>query len=313
LFRDSRLPSHPHLAPQNLGSRPYLVPPLPRRHTPLALWHLLSLDAPSVAALWTWFIAHSLGLALPWQAIAAMFTAVWMIYAADRLLDARLLDARQLDIELSSRDLEERHRFHHRHRSRFLSIIVLASLALAALLLNIHHRALELYMLLATLLGTWLLLIHARPQPHSGARRLPKELAVGLFFPAAIFIPTVARVPQLQLQLLPIAALFAAACTLNCLFLYAWEHPPQPHSQPNAHWTTLWAIRHLPQLSLGLLALCVAVILRTPIAVTPAIACAISIALLLLLHLQRRRITPLHLRATADLVLLSPLLFLFCR
>ncbi len=302
------MPSHPQLAPNTPQSGPYLVPSRPRRYSPLALWHLLSLDAPSVAALWTWFIAHSVGLLLPWQAIAGMFVAVWMIYAADRLLDAR-----QLDTDTSAKDLEERHRFHHRHRTRFLTGIVLASFALAALLLNIHHRTLELYMLLATLLGTWLLLIHARPQPHSGAQRLPKELAVGIFFPAAIFIPTVARAPQLQLPLLPIAVLFAAACTLNCLFLYAWEHPPQPRIQPNAHWTTLWAIRHLPQLSLGLIALSLFIIAYTYLAKMSAIACAISISLLLLLHTQRRRITALHLRAAADLVLLTPLLLLFAR
>ena len=301
------MPNHLQLAPDRTQRGPYLVPPRPRRHTALTLWHLLSLDAPSVAALWTWFIAHSVGISLPWKAPAAMFVAVWMIYVADRLLDARQLDTEGFT------DLEERHRFHHRHRSSFFTGIAIASLALVALLLHIHHRALELYMLLATLLGTWLLLIHARPQPHGGAQRLPKELAVGVFFPAAIFIPTVARVPQLQLQLLPVAALFAAACTLNCLFLYAWEHPSQPRAQPNAHWTTLWAIRHLPQLSFGLMTLSIAVILCTHIAVVPAIACVLSITLLLLLHSQRRRILPLHLRAAADLVLLTPLLFLFAR
>jgi hypothetical protein len=235
-----------------------------------------------------------------------MFVAVWMIYAADRLLDAR-----GLDVQPSSTDLEERHRFHHRHRAFFLGGVMLGSFVLVSLLVHINHRALELYVLLATLLGSWLLLIHARP--HSGTRRLPKELAVGVFFPAAIFIPTVARVPQQQLRLLPIAMLFAAVCTLNCLFVYAWEHPAQTSTSSHAHWTTTWATRHLTQLSLGMLLVSLGVIASNPIATKAAIACALSIALLLSLHSQRRRLGPLHLRAAADLVLLTPLLFLFSR
>jgi hypothetical protein len=42
----------------------------------------------------------------------------------------------------------------------------------------------------------------------------------------------------------------------------------------------------------------------------PALACAISSALLLLLHTNRTRLSAIHLRATADLVLLSPLIVL---
>ena len=67
-------------------------------HTnPLALWHLLSLDAPTVAALWTWFIASANHIRLPLSSALAMALAVWMLYAADRLMDARLMDARLMD------------------------------------------------------------------------------------------------------------------------------------------------------------------------------------------------------------------------
>ena len=59
--------------------------------SPLALWHLLSLDAPTVAALWTYFIARANHVQLSYAVPAAMFLAVWLIYAADRLLDTRHL------------------------------------------------------------------------------------------------------------------------------------------------------------------------------------------------------------------------------
>jgi hypothetical protein len=319
-----------------------LVPPATHHHhSPLALWHLLSLDAPTVATLWTIFIARCSHLTLPWTAPAAMFIAVWMIYAADRLLDARLLDARPLDGHPHHPDLEARHRFHHHHRTRFLTALVLSALALTTLIPHLDPQSLHLYALLATLLAAWMLLIHIGPAPHTDTRqipgrphrprRLPKELAVGIFFPAAIFIPTLARtIPTpadlhtlgwaanwLRPTLLPAAILFASICTLNCLYLYAWEHPtkrlaPTPNT---AHSTTRWAIAHLTHLALGVLTLSTitaAICLQRHALTTglPALACALSAVALLTLNTLRRRLTPIHLRAAADLVLLTPLLLL---
>jgi hypothetical protein len=286
------------------------------RPSPLALWHLLSLDAPTIATLWTVFLARSVHLTLPWTAPAAMFLAVWMVYVADRLLDSRSLMPGNWQtgtlVTGNALGLETRHRFHHRHRGGFLTGIAAAAIALATLLHRLDPRALQLYALLAALLAAWMLLIHARALS-ANSPRLPKELAVGLFFSAAVFIPTVSRAPLLRATLLPNAALFAAVCTLNCLFVYAWEHPG---ARTFAHWTTRWSTRHLPQLAIATCVLAMLVaslaakrILASP--ATPAIACALSAALLLLLHTLRRRFTRIHLRACADLALLTPLLFLF--
>jgi hypothetical protein len=285
-----------------------------------------------------------------------MFLAVWTIYAADRLLDARtpLLESRFPESRISSPDLETRHRFHHAHRAAFVTFIVLSSIALATLLHRIDPRSLHTYALLATLLAAWMflihsqplliqsqpLLIHSRPVPYSPASRLPKELAVGIFFPAAVFIPTLARTTPIPAaihflgsaatwirpSLLPSALLFAAVCTLNCLCLYAWEHPtprnqdlprtdelPRTDAPPHqhAHWTTRWATTHLTTIALVILAAStIASVSRAlPIAL-PALACSLSTAALFALNLYRRRLSPIHLRATADLVLLTPLLFL---
>jgi hypothetical protein len=289
---------------------PQLVPPHHHpRHSPLALWHLLSLDAPTVATLWTIFIAHCAHLTLPWPDPAAMFVAVWMIYAADRLLDARLLDP---DLH-SNPDLEARHHFHHHHRNRFLTTILLSAFGLVYLLTHIDPRALHIYALLATLLGVWMLLIHSRPLSNPVSHRLPKELAVGLFFPAAVFIPTVARDLTLRASLLPAAILFACVCTLNCLYLYAWEHPtPRLH----AHLTTSWATHRLTYIATLTLAVATALSAITTFntafatSTLPTLACALSTSALLLLNAHRDRLSPIHLRAAADLALLTPLLLL---
>ncbi len=274
----------------------------------LAKWHLLSLDAPTVAALWTCFLARCVGVQLPWSAPVAMFVAVWMIYAADRLLDARAIDTAAPGITVAG--LEERHYFHHRHRGRYLATLAGAAVVLVCLLPRLSPQALLRYSLLATLLGAWLLIIHARDHRTGSTQRLPKELAVGLFFPAAVFVPTVSRAPWLQAQLLPGAALFAGICTLNCLFLYAWEHAGTELDPRHAHWTTLWAVRHLPQLAAVILLLSTLAAASSSPLHLAALACALSAALLLLLHLRRHNITPIHLRAAADLVLLTPLVLL---
>jgi hypothetical protein len=325
----AREPHDSPISPGNPAARPTLTlvksPPRAQEHRTrsiLALWHLLSLDAPSVATVWTIAISHAAGLHLPWTSPAAMFIAVWILYAADRLLDARLLDARLLDARLLEArvldtphaplpDIEARHRFHHRHRRAFLTGIAISACALALLLRTLDTPALRLYTFLATLLAAWFALIHARPE---SAHRLPKELAVGIFFPAAVFIPTVARLPAVRLELLPIAALFAALCSLNCLFLYAWEHPaPRLH----AHFTTRWATRHLTALTATVAALSLAIAAlyasstELTHGATALLGCILASALLLLLlHNLRRRLAPTHLRALADLVLLTPLVLL---
>lgn len=231
-----------------------------------------------------------------------MFLAVWMLYAADRLLDTRMLDSQSRQ----EQHLEARHYFHHRHRSAFLAGILLASAALAPLLLRLSPEAVHLYLILGGLLFGYFILIHATRSAH----RFPKEIAVGIFFAAATFIPTVARQPGLRLVLLPSAILLAMLCSLNCLFIYAWEHDPQRPSAPDhpTHATTRFALRHLPRFAvvIALAGTILAVLFhRAPWQIP--LATALSAALLLMLHYRRHRIASLALRAAADLVLLTPL------
>ncbi|HZY73364.1 MAG TPA: hypothetical protein VFE22_09690 [Edaphobacter sp.] len=270
------------------------------------LWHLLSLDAPTVASLWIWFIAASNHIRLPLSSVFAMFIAVWMLYAADRLLDTRSLDSRSEQ----EQHLEARHYFHHRHRNAFLTGILLASAALAPLLLRLDTAAMHLYLILGGLLFGYFILIHATRSAH----RFPKEIAVGIFFAAATFIPTISRQPELRLALLPSALLFATLCSLNCLFIYEWEHDshsaPVPGDHP-AHASTRFALRHLPFFATAIAFTGVSLALfdrRGPWSIP--LATTLSVIFLLLLHHRRRSIPALSLRAAADLALLTPILLL---
>ena len=303
-------------APHAQAARTSILSSQPARV--LHLWHLLSLDAPTVATLWTAFVARSSGIQLPAISLVAMFLMVWTLYAADRLLDAQPLHQHPT----ASPDLELRHLFHHRHRRPFLITIGVATLSLSALIPQLPAAALHLFLVLGTLVAGYFILIHAT----SGAARLPKELAVGLFFSAAIFIPTVARLAPTRLgqpastSLLPYTAadprlpfalpalLFAALCCLNCLCIYAWEHPHVTARAPLPHRVTQAASQHRRSLSFALLLASLA----DALAARSEIAAAIALAILALLTLDslRHRLSPLTLRAAADLALTTPVLFL---
>ena len=246
------------------------APQAARAASPLALWHLLSLDAPTVAALWIWFVARVTHTGLSPDFPVAVFLAVWALYAADRLLDGR-----------RTTGLEARHRFHAAHRGAFVAAIPVAIAAAVVLVVRCHLPAgiVEGYAVLAGLLALWFAAIHLT------GRRLPKEMAVGIFFAAAIFIP-VAHTSQVWLE----AAVFAALCTVNCLFINRWESrlPDGP------------ALRSVT-LAFFLAA---AVVLRSPI----TDATALAAGLLLLLDRGRDRLDATTLRAAADLALLTPAL-----
>lgn len=259
----------------------------------LERWHLLSLDAPTVAVVWTWFAGRAMAVRLRWLDLAATFVAVWVLYAADRLLDARGI------AEGNLHGIEERHLFHHLWRRKFFLGMIAASAALAAMLTQLQAAELRHYVLIGAILALWLVVIH------TSARPLPKEFAVGLFFAAAIFVPVEVRAPGMRLELLCAASLVAALCTLNCLFILAWEHPWGAGAEANR--ATRAAARLVVPLAVGVILLCGAgLLLRVSWSGVPATCCA-SLVFLLVLDSNRTRIARTTLRALADVALLTPL------
>jgi hypothetical protein len=274
--------------------RPQLALRLPL----LERWHLLSFDAPTLATLWTWFLARCAGAHATPATLAAMFLAVWVLYAADRLLDARVM------LQGNDAALEARHYFHATHRRSFLAAIALAAPALVFALAAMPRPLLLAYFVLAALLALWLGIVHTSPNP----ARLPKELAVGLFFAIAVALPaTFAKNAQWFTAMLPCAVM----ASLNCLFLLAWETRPHPHRA--THPSSAFAVRHLRPLTLAAMLACLALAAvnvsphQAPANVLPPLACALSLTLLLLLHRTRDRFTPTTLRALADAALLTPI------
>ncbi len=246
-------------------------------------WHLLSLDAPTVAVVWTASIASADHVRLPASELCALFLAVWLLYVADRLLDSRQTAAHVA----ADASQQPRHRFHRKHRKAFLIAAACGATLLLPLTLRLGRADLHADLLLASLLLLWFAFIHVL----GGTSAKPKELATGLFFAAATLIPSATRHPVVSL--LPAAVLFAALCTLNGFFITAWES-----RSPT---------RTLARVTVGLTA--IAVLLAATLARQAPTLAAISLAAISLYVLgsTRTRLNPTTLRAAADLALLTPL------
>lgn len=279
--------------------------PAPERLSPAEAWHLLSLDAPSVAALWAWFFARTMRVGLPWHAPLLLGLGTWLIYVADRLLDGFL---RKPEVPLRLR-----HRFHARHRGAFLSAAGVVSGVLLWLIVEKMHPAARREDTVLFLLSLLYLFVVHRP---AGASRswLPKELAVGIVFAAAAAVPTWSRADSGRLAMLPAVALFAALCWLNCIAIERWENEFTPEGLAISNPTTRWTAEHLRGMAITLASLSVSMgsVALAKSSSTAAVYFAVlsSSVILVAIHNARRRLTFLGLRIAADAALLTPLLLL---
>jgi hypothetical protein len=252
--------------------------------TLLSGWHLLSLDAPSVAALWTVFFARRFNVSLPWTAPAALALAVWIFYALDRLADATH----------PGEALAERHRFHHRHRCAFFAAICGAIPALILLIALLPPAIRTGWLLLALPLAIYVVVVHGLRLP-----RVPKEHLVAIFFALATTIPVVVSHTAPAPKLIAAICLFGALCWLNCVAIARWERAQDTDA------ATAWAATHFG-ITITVILAVVALLLIT----VPAIGVACAISALLLLLLERTRPHALLLRSLADAALLTPLALL---
>lgn len=254
-----------------------------RTLAPLEMWHLLSLDAPSVAALWTIFLADAVHAPLPWTAPAALALAVWIFYVADRLSDARG----------PSSALEERHRFHARHRRGFLIAIGFAAPTLAALLIVLPAEIRTAWLLLVLPLCGYAVAVHWLKL------RVPKELLVGVFFAAAVAAPRILE-DHTVAQCMAATA-FGTLCWLNCVSIARAEQAPTGR-------VTGWVVVHFRNVTLGFVALTLLFIALFQQAVDAFLAIALAAALLHLLDRLDAHVSPTRMRALKDAALLTPIL-----
>ena len=255
------------------------------------MWHLLSLDAPTVAAVWTTFLAYYFDVALPWTAPAALALAVWLVYAADRLHDARS----------GAEPLEERHHFHARHAQAFVVAMSVVAAVLAVLVVLLPQELRTAWMLLGLPMMGYVAAVHVLRVS------VPKEAMVGVFFAAAAAMPALLAVHSPSVVVA--GALFGVLCWLNCVFIARSE------GANTVSGVTRWAVRRFrPAAALVLLAALVVFFNFGD----GALAVALGTALLMLLDASRLaafeestfRPSRVRIRALADAALLTPLMVL---
>jgi len=267
---------------------------------PIRLWHLSSLDAPTVAVVWSLAFAWAAGVGVPrWVPLILAF-GTWAVYIGDRLLDVRkAFRAGNLDL------LRERHYFHWRHRRILLPVAVGAASLAATLIfslmpLAVRHRD----SVLAAAAFAYFTGVHCGGKRCSRSRFAPsKELLVGVLFTAGCALPAFTRMTlslhpaPMQWPFLAVVAQFATLAWLNCYSIEVWE---SEGASRVSRWAAVIAATSL------LAALCIATAaLRLALLLFAATASAL---LLLLLDRIRASLTPVALRAGADLVLLTPIL-----
>lgn len=262
----------------------------------IRLWHLASLDAPTVAVVWTLSLARTADVRLPAWVPVLLALGVWSVYIGDRLLDARSALRRG---NLTA--LRERHFFHWRYRRTLLPAALAAACICGALVFTQMPIAFrERNSALAVAALAYFSGVHVPRQARPLSSLVSKELLVGVLFAAGCALPTLTRVSLANLCSTAAASLaFAALAWLNCHAIDRWESAPHARIATKAF-----------ALAAAVVIAACAFAVAQPRAAELLIAAALSAVLLALLDRGRAHLTPLALRAAADVVLLAPLALL---
>ncbi len=245
--------------------------------TRLWLWpNLLSLDAPVVAVLWQILFARCFQVPVDALAALLLLATVWLIYAADRTLDAWRGEVHS-----------PRHEF-YRRRWRELLPVWMTILGLTTWLAagRLPEGLFLRGMILLMAVVVYFALVH------SNVLRLYKEAAVGVLFALGASLVAWGKVktPADVTTIL----LFSGLCWMNCIAIQKWEGE-------KLDWS--------PSLAAFVVA-CAAVTLlyaHRPVLGGAELASAFGF---LLLDRVRPRLSADAVRVLADVALLSPILFL---
>jgi hypothetical protein len=275
---------------------------------PIRIFHLASLDAPTVAVVWALAFAWAAHVHLPLWAPVALWLVAWTLYIADRLLDARAAVG-----SASAHCLRDRHQFHWRHREILVPLAAVAAVAAAVLVfLFMPAISVERNTILAAATVAYFTGVHSNPSPTARRllrfRRIPKELHVGLLFTAGCALPAWTRLAGVTeaWPWLVSVGYFVLLGWLNCQCIECWESAGESRAKKREIL--------FPASLLAVAGVILAVLLFStqPRPAAVLIAGGGSAVLLALLDRFRNRLSPLTLRAAADLVLLTPLA-LMCR
>lgn len=271
--------------------------------TPLLWLTVLSLDAPAVAVLWQLLFARSFHARLGASVTVLLALVVWLIYVADRLLDALKTPPRGMEAT--------RHVFYRRHLWTFLFPLC-GGLVLAAWmsLTQLDARTFRHGLIILLAVGAYLLAVHL-----VSPRRewLPKEMLVGVLFALGTCFPVWEHIAYDATAIVPPFILFTALCWMNCA---AIEHEEWTRLRGRRfgapHPWTVWMGRHFLLLSLAIAAVALGIILAgMGVSHWQLLAAALLSALAFaIIRYKEESLSIDQFRVLVDIALFTPLVFL---
>jgi hypothetical protein len=265
-------------------------------HVPIWMWpQMLSLDAVAVYAVWAVLFPVAFGVNVSVATVLVGSACVWCIYVGDHLLDLR-----------SGNGVgTHRHEFVRRHQRGLITcMIVVLSLGIVGSAW-LSRSAMVGGVVIAVAVIGYLVSVHR----HVGGtgRAWPKEMVVAAAFALASSLPAWSAGPM-SAEMLVAVALFGGVCLLNCAGL---EHDEWLNAGegPRPHRSAMWLGSNVVLLSVILTggAVAAALIFIPLLIGLPVAASALMLAVI---FGQKEPRSADEMRATADIALLTPLLFL---
>lgn len=175
---------------------------------------ILSLDAPAVALLWQWLLAHTAQASLRGYHVFLLGAAAWLVYSADRWIEGWFLSPGQVRTQ--------RHAFYQRWRwPAFAVWIAVAAAGVVTAFTQLSPREFAAGWLLLVPVLVYLLSHQLAHRAHPW--RVPKELCVAVLFAAGVSCFQIAQHPAALHRLAVPLALFGALCLANCSLISLWE------------------------------------------------------------------------------------------
>jgi hypothetical protein len=267
---------------------------------PLLWLNVLCLDAPLVALSWQLLFVRTFSVKVHATECAALFLTAWAIYLVDRFADSIAL---KTGVERSVRaDFWLRHQ---KRRAALLLVVALTDGAVILAGLSPEVIVMGLVVGAAALLYLFVNYFFSKLwQP------LPiKEVAIGFLFAAGVVLVVWSRVGHVSPSLVGTAILFGFVCSLNCMSIAVWERELDRQQGRHSFATERTGARLFVVVLTGIVAIvCGGLSIVNPITQQLTVCLGMSAVLLLGLHflpIGRDERT-----ALADLVLLTPLVFL---
>jgi hypothetical protein len=270
---------------------------------PLLWLNVVCLDAPLVAVSWQWIFARTFSIAPPASDRIALFLTAWFIYLLDRFADSVSLRTN------FPKSIRQQVCFDHRNLWMAL-ILIVGILDGCVIFARLDFATTFWGLVLGTAAFCYLILNWAY---HKGWQIVPiKELTIGVLFAVGTVIVglPLASIGRSTIAFGSAAGLFAMLCWLNCVSIAVWERNLDLLQDKDSIATRLLDVKYYACVCLIGIAL-VSIILFFSGIFHPALASCLSVSAALLILLHFGRILRDERTALADLVLLTPLAFLF--